>query len=122
MKEVRSLLEMAVPVWHSGLTKKQARDIERVQKTALYIIFGENYFDYDVACTIAELEPLEMRREQLCLKFASKDAKKANSLFTKNEKSMNTRSKNIVIEPRCNTTRFRNSSIPYLSRLLNGNN
>ena len=122
MKEVRSLLEMAVPVWHSGLTKKQARDIERVQKTSLYIIFGENYFDYDVACTIAELEPLEIRREQLCLKFASKDAKKANSLFTKSEKSMNTRSKNIVIEPRCNTTRFRNSSIPYLSRLLNGNN
>ena len=52
-KEIRSLLEMAVPVWHSGLTKKQSKDIERVQKTALYIIFGENYHDYDVACTLA---------------------------------------------------------------------
>ena len=120
-KEVRSLLEMAVPVWHSGLTKKQSRDIERVQKTALYIIFGENNFDYDVACTIAEIEPLEMRREQLCLKFASKDANKANSMFTKVEKSMNTRSNNVVVEPRRNTTRLQNSSIPYLSRLLNQN-
>ena len=29
-KEIRSLLELAVPVWHSGLTVKQASDIERV--------------------------------------------------------------------------------------------
>ena len=37
-KEVRSLLELAVPVWHSGLTKHQAAQIERGQKTALRII------------------------------------------------------------------------------------
>ena len=121
MKEVRSLLEMAVSVWHSGLTKKESRDIERVQKTTLYIIFGDNYFDYDIACTIAEIEPLEMRREQLCLTFARKDVKKADSMFTKFEKAMDTRSKNVVQEPRCNTTRLKNSSIPYLSRLLNQN-
>ena len=45
MKEVISLLEMAVPVWHSGLTKKQAREIERVQKNALYIILIFWYSD-----------------------------------------------------------------------------
>ena len=118
-KEIRSLLEMAVPVWHSGLTKKQSKDIERVQKTALYIIFGENYHDYDVACTLAEIEPLDVRREQLCLKFASKDAKKPTSLFTKCETTMNLRSNNVVIEPKCNTSRFKKSSIPYLARLLN---
>ena len=28
VKEIRSLLELAVPVWHSGLTMKQSRDIE----------------------------------------------------------------------------------------------
>ena len=110
---------MAVPVWHSGLTKKQSKDIERVQKTALYIIFGENYHDYDVACTLAEIEPLDVRREQLCLKFASKDAKKPTSLFTKCETTMNLRSNNVVIEPKCNTSRFKKSSIPYLARLLN---
>ena len=32
-KEVRSILELAVPVWHSGLTKKQTADIERLIKT-----------------------------------------------------------------------------------------
>ena len=31
-KEVRSLLEYAVPVWHSSITQKQSNQIERVQK------------------------------------------------------------------------------------------
>ena len=31
-KEIRSILELAVPAWHSGITLKQSRDIERVQK------------------------------------------------------------------------------------------
>ena len=35
VKEIRSLLELAVPAWHSGLTKKQSGDIERVQKVAV---------------------------------------------------------------------------------------
>ena len=55
--EIRSLLELAVPVWHSGLTVKQASDIERVQKTALHIILGEDFTNYDVACTIVEIDP-----------------------------------------------------------------
>ena len=38
MKEVRVHLELAVPVWHSGLTLKQAADIERVQRVAVGIM------------------------------------------------------------------------------------
>ena len=45
-KEIRSLLELAVPVWHSGLTNQQARNIERVQKLAFKIILQNNYFNY----------------------------------------------------------------------------
>ena len=117
IKEIRSILEMAVPVWHSGLTVKQTRDIERVQKNALFIILAENYHDYDVACAIMSVEPLFTRRESLCMKFAVKDLKKESTLFTKSE--VNIRNKKPVIEPNCNTKRFRQSSIPYLSRLLN---
>ena len=120
-KEIRSLLELAVPVWHSGLTVKQASDIERVQKTALHIVLGEDFINYDMACTIAEIEPLDIRREQLCLNFARKDIKKDNSLFNKVETTMNTRRPKLVVEPRCNTKRFQKSSIPYLSQLLNHN-
>ena len=31
-KEVRSLLELVISVWHSGMTKAQAKDIERIHK------------------------------------------------------------------------------------------
>ena len=34
-KEVRSLLELAVPVWHPGLNKKQSKDIESIQKNGI---------------------------------------------------------------------------------------
>ena len=117
VKEIRSILELAVPVWHGGLTAKQSRDIERVQKTALLVILGDNYINYEVAGTIMSVEPLSMRRETLCLKFATKDVKKENSLFIKN--SLNTRSNDLVVEPKCNTRRFQKSSIPFLSKLLN---
>ena len=120
LKEIRSILEMAVPVWHSGLTLKLSRDIERVQKVALCIILGDNYTNYDVACTLMGIEPLDMRREQLCVKFALKNVKQENNLFTMMPNQVNTRSKpKLVLEPRSNTKRFKNSSIPYLSRLVN---
>ena len=38
IKEVRSLLELAVPVWHPGLNVKQSGDIESIQKLAFKII------------------------------------------------------------------------------------
>ena len=75
LKEIRSILELAVPVWHSGLTLKLSRDIERVQKVALIIILGENYLNYEVACTLMAIELLEIRRELLCIKFAMKTVK-----------------------------------------------
>ena len=39
-KEVRCHLELAVPVWHSGLTVKLSADIERVQRVAVTILTG----------------------------------------------------------------------------------
>ena len=119
-KEIRSVLELAVPVWHSGLTKKLSTDIERVQKIAFRIILGEDYGDYDIACTLLETETLEMRRERLCIKFSRKDIKKETSLFNVVSNPVRTRGKNrLVQEYKCNTKRFQNSSLPYLSKLLN---
>ena len=75
-KEVRAILEHAVPVWHSGLTKRQAAQIEKVQKTALRVILDSSYTNYDTACTLVNLESLEFRRTQLCINFAIKDLRK----------------------------------------------
>ena len=38
IKEVRVHLELAVPVWSSGLTLKLSSDIERVQRVAVSIM------------------------------------------------------------------------------------
>ena len=41
-KEVRSLLELAVPVWHPGITNEQPMKSERIQKSSLSAILGKN--------------------------------------------------------------------------------
>ena len=41
VKQIRSILEFAVPVWHSSLVGEDRLKTERVQKSALRIIFGD---------------------------------------------------------------------------------
>ena len=120
-KEVRSILEMAVPVWHSGLTKQQSSNIERIQKISFRIILGHQYRNYANACKILAAETLEERRTRLCLNFARKNLKSENSFFKKLKSNTRGKSK-LVQEYRCRTRSFRNSSLPYLARLLNNNN
>lgn len=123
IKEVRSILELAVPVWHPGLTKQQSLDIERIQKVAFKIILKEKYSNYDMACNWFSAQTLEARRTQLCLKFGRKNLKSENSMFTPIKTNMQTRSRgDLVQEFRCNTQRFQKSSLPYLAKLINANN
>ena len=42
-KEIRSICEMACQVFHSGLTKNQSKDIEKIQKRALKLILGNQF-------------------------------------------------------------------------------
>ena len=121
-KEVRSILELAVPVWHSGLTRLQSKDIERIQKISFKIILGPVYENYTQACKYLATHSLEDRRVKLCLKFGRKNLKSENSLFKKVAKNVNTRqSAKLVQEYRCRTSKYKKSSIPYLARLLNSN-
>jgi hypothetical protein len=120
IKEVRSILELAVPVWHPGLTKQQSLDIERIQKVAFKIILKEKYSNYDMAC---KWFSAQTRRNQLCLKFGRKNLKSENSMFTPIKTNMQTRSRgDLVQEFLCNTQRFQKSSLPYLAKLINANN
>lgn len=43
IKQIRSILDFAVPVWHSSLTGEDRLRIERIQKTAMHIIQGSQY-------------------------------------------------------------------------------
>ena len=67
---VRSILEQSAVVWQGGLTARNSRDLERVQKVAVKIILGKSYENYSDGLKHLKLESLKKRREQICLKFA----------------------------------------------------
>ena len=50
------MLELAVPVWQAGLTLQEINQIERVQRTALYIILGDKYYNYKNALDLLECD------------------------------------------------------------------
>lgn len=51
IKQIRPLIEYAVPVWGSSITRNEILDIERVQKSALKIIIQEKYKSYTNSLT-----------------------------------------------------------------------
>ena len=63
------MLELAAPVWHSGVTVAASKQLERVQKAAFSIILGKQYL------TDLKMESLKERRKHLCSKFAKKAQK-----------------------------------------------
>ena len=48
-KQIRSVLELAVPVCNNGITLVEQQDIERIQKSAAHIILGAQYESYNIA-------------------------------------------------------------------------
>ena len=60
---IRSLTEYCAVAFHSSLTVSQATDIERIQKTCLKIILGDNYVSYPAALEMTGLDTLHDRRE-----------------------------------------------------------
>ena len=71
-KEIRSILEMAVSVWHSGLSNQQTADIESIQKVAMRIILQNKYTNYQLAYGTLTAQTLAEQRITLCTKFSVK--------------------------------------------------
>ena len=121
----------AVPVWEPGLTKEESKQLERVQKTACYIIMGDDHSSYLNSLAVLGCQTLKERRGEICLKFARKALKhpKYKSWFSPSEAEdrcePNTRAP--IPEPTkfkpvpCRTDRYRDSPIPYLTNILNDN-
>ena len=88
---VRSKLEYCCVVWHSSLTQDQGTDLERVQKVAVRTILRDPEIDYDLALEKVGLQRLDLRREELCLRFLQKCAKspKNSHMFPKKGKRKN---------------------------------
>ena len=122
IKQIRSVLELAVPVWHSSLTLADVNNIERVQKAALYIMLGDGYESYTNALKLTILETLESRRSKLCSKFATKSMKhpKHSNWFKVNTKVTFTRQTQPKFRPVVSRTlRFTRSPISFLTDILN---
>ena len=121
-KNVRSVLEYASVVWHSGLTKKNTAQIERVQKAVFAIILGEQYTSYQSACALLQMKMLSERRVVLAQKFAFKASQHPihRDWFVPNVRQTNTRQKQPKFKPaQARTNRFLKSAIPFLTECLN---
>ena len=121
-KQIRSVLELAVPVWHSGITLSEQVDIERIQKSAAHIILGDHYLTYKDALITLGLESLKCRREKLCLKFGLKaeNHSKFQKWFKPAVYRKNTRQDKVKYrEVLAFHTRFRKSPLTYLTSMLN---
>ena len=116
-------MEQSAVVWHSGLTQKNILALERVQKSAVRLIMGAKYKDYNDDLKRLNLENLEKRRDNLCLKFAKNCLKteKVKGIFKKHESNhkMKKRKTKLFQEKMIKTKRYKNSSIPYMVKLLN---
>ena len=121
-KQIRCVLELAVPAWQPSITQEERINIERVQKSACHIILGDTYHSYENALQHLGLDNLETRRTKLSYKFALKSEKheKFKFWFKPIKKSINTRMEpNKCQDVRAKHSRLFNSPISYLTRLLN---
>ena len=122
-KQIRCILEFAVPAWNPGLTKAQINQVERVQKCALAIILEENYQSYQSALKKVHLITLSERRYLLSLNFAKKAVKHdiySNWFTPSASPAMNTRSIKPTFKPvQARLARYLKSPISYLTKLLN---
>ena len=113
---IRSILEYACPVWHSGLTSTQSNDIERVQKRCLRIVYPE--LSYRDALFVSGLEELATRRETITRNIFQ-DIKNSNNVIhnvlQKYESNciLPTRSDYNFKTPQAKTDRYLNSFFPY---------
>ena len=132
---LRPIAEYTVPLWHSGLTDMDSDKLETLQKRALGLILGtiyQNYrryykingeaVSYENALIHCNLTSLNDRRRKLTDKFAIDTAinrRHKNFFEDKINTGPQTRSKPVVKEKYCETNRYFNSAIPYMSRTLN---
>ena len=110
---------MAIPLWDGALTKRDAKDIESVQKICVKLISGQHLINYEETVKSLGLETLELRRTKLCFKFAKKCLKNKRFNHWFKLKNRVTRSDEKYLVPTGKTKRFLSSSIPHLTRILN---
>ena len=100
--QIRSLLEYGAVSWHSMLSIENEKAIERVQKSAVAVILGSDYENYENSLAVLALQRLDIRRKKLCTTFARRAAKhpQHSNCFQKDDAYMtiDTKSHSIWVE------------------------
>ena len=119
----RSVLEQSCVVWGPSLTQENSKNLERTQKTFAKLILKEKFKNYEQALIILNLDTLEKRRQELCIRFARNGIKqnKLNDLFPTNYKVHNMKTRNVkkYKVDFANTERYKKSSIVAMQNMLN---
>ena len=71
-RQIRPIVELAVPYWGTRITKHDVTLLERVQTTAPHIIYGDKYTSYKEVLKLSNLKTLADRREFLIRNFPVK--------------------------------------------------
>ncbi|XP_069975515.1 uncharacterized protein [Penaeus vannamei] len=119
---LRPVCEYAAPVWHSSITNFEKIKLEKLQKRALHIILGSNYTTYTEALNQLQIPSLEDRRKSLTKKFAHIFTSTRHRHLLPDASILNHEDvNNKLCEPKCHTSRYYMSTIPYCIRHLNDN-
>ena len=99
--------------------------VQNVLKLCLKVILWENYYHYDSALKLCNLEKLSKRREDRCLRFGLKTLLHPvyKDMFPVNPQVLSptykTRNSEHFKVNKANSESYRKSAIPYIQRLLN---
>ena len=106
-KHIRSQCEIAIPAWAGSLSKVDSRRIERIQKVAISIIYGNEFCKNRKVLKENSISTLATRRKKLALNFAKKSLKnkRFKGWFVPTDKN---ETKNNIFK----TTKFKN--VPQL--------
>ena len=113
---VRPVIEYADVVWHSGLTYKQAGDLERIQRRACRTILGHQFSTYTEAIKQCNLDRLSEFARELVDNPITSHLLPPTRISTHGR---NLRNANNFSQPKIKTNRFKQSPIPYFVSLLN---
>ena len=110
-------------VLKSMATTECLLSICRIQKAALKVILGKDYESYEKSLKILNMESLDQRRESMSLKFVKNGLKNLNfsKLFPlrRENHGMSIRQREKYHVTMSNTSRFKDSAVPFLQRLQN---
>ena len=123
-KQVLSTLQLGVPAWDCMLTEQEKVDIERVLKTGLKIIWGQDFSTFEEVIKEGNLKTLRQVREQIVKKFVKKSTKhrKFSKWFLEDtDNRMNTRTGNRTKYKPVPARKafFKNSPLPTLTTIAN---